>query len=98
PRPRTPLPGLGQKAEASVAGLRAALRVHGRDRTSLDLWLAGDGALRRLRERSAALDLALLDGETNNAATSVDYSDFGLSVDLTVPPPGQVLGYPAQAG
>jgi hypothetical protein len=75
-----------------LAELHAHLRSHGRDHLELDAWLAEDHSLRRFREHSDADELALLNGQTAVAALTREYWDYGVSTDLTVPSPDQVLG------
>ena len=53
-------------------------------------------ALRKVREHSTALELALFDGVTRVVAASGEYSDFGVGVGLAAPSADQVLGYPAE--
>jgi hypothetical protein len=87
---------LGKTEDPSVAELYATLAASGRDRVFLDVWLADDHALRKVREHSTALELALLDGVTRVVEITAEYSDFGVSVDLVAPSADQVLGYPAE--
>jgi hypothetical protein len=84
-----------EKKDPSVAELEATLSALGRDRVFLDVWLADGLALRKVREHSTALKRALLDGSTSVVATTAEYLDFGVSVDLAAPSADQVLGYPA---
>lgn len=79
-----------------MAELYATLREQGRDRVLLDVWLASDHTLRKVRLHSTALELALLDGRTNVVALTAEYWDFGVSVDISAPSADQVLGYPAE--
>jgi hypothetical protein len=81
-------------APPSVAKLHAHLRVHGRDRLTLDVWLADDMTVRRMRQHGTGLELALLDGRTRVVTETTDYWDFGVTADLAAPPADQVLGDP----
>jgi hypothetical protein len=78
----------------SLAKFRAHLLAHGSDRLTLDVWLAEDQAVRKVREHKTALKLALLDGRTNIVGGTREYWDFGVRVDLAAPPAEQVLGNP----
>lgn len=94
PRRGALLTRLSKAKHPSAAGLYAALRANGRDRIFLDVWLADDHALRKVRQHSTALELALLTGGTQTTAATFEFGDFGVNVDLAPPPAGQVLGYP----
>jgi hypothetical protein len=76
--------------------LRTHLQSHGLDRVNLDVWLAADQTIRKIRDRKTALELALFDGRTNMATYTAEYSDFGVAVDLAAPPADEVLGHPAE--
>lgn len=97
-KPRRPslLTRLIKQQDPSVDELYARLRAHGRDRVFVDVWLASDHTLRKVREHSTAQEVALLAGDTASAASTADFWDFGVSVDLAAPPTDQVLGYPAE--
>jgi hypothetical protein len=79
-----------------VAGLYATLRAIGRDRVFLDVWLADDHVLRKVREHTTALEPALLDGVTSVVALTTEYTDFGVNVDYAAPSADLVLGHPAE--
>jgi hypothetical protein len=96
PRRTSLLTRLGRREDPSAAELYATLRSHGRDRVFLDVWLGDDHALRKVREHTTALEPALLDGATSVVAMTVEYTDFGVSVDFAAPPADQVLGHPAE--
>jgi hypothetical protein len=87
---------LGKRSAPPVAELYATLREQGRNRVMLDVWLASDHTLRKVRLYSAALELALLDGTTSVVEAAAEYWDFGVRVDISAPPADQVLGYPAE--
>jgi hypothetical protein len=94
---RTSLPTrLGKREDPSVAELSATLRAIGRDRVFLDVWLADDHVLRKVREHTTALEPALLDGVTSVVALTTEYTDFGVPVDYAAPPIDLVLGHPAE--
>ncbi len=76
--------------------LRTHLQSHGLDRVNLDIWLAADQTIRKIREQKNGLELALLDGQTNIVAHTAEYSDFGAAIDLAAPPADEVLGSPAE--
>jgi hypothetical protein len=76
--------------------LRTHLQSHGLDRVNLDVWLAADQTIRKIRDRKTALELALFDGRTNTVTSTAEYSDFGVAVDLAAPPADEVLGHPAE--
>jgi hypothetical protein len=77
--------------------LHAHLHAHGLDRLSLDIWLQGDQAVRKIRVHEKGLDLALLDGRTSIVTGTREYSDFGVTVDLAAPAADEVLGSPGHA-
>jgi hypothetical protein len=92
-KPRRKLLG---KQDPSLRKLREHLHAHGNDRLNLDVWLAGDQTVRKMREHQAGLEMALLDGRTNIVTSTLEFSDLGLAVSLTAPPPEEVLGAPDQ--
>jgi hypothetical protein len=87
---------LGKRSAPPVAELYATLREQGRNRVMLDVWLASDHTLRKVRPYSAALELVLLDGTTSVVEATAEYWDFGVRVDISASPDDQMLGYPAE--
>jgi hypothetical protein len=85
-----------EEKDQPVAELYTHLRAHGSDRLTLDIWLAGDQTVCKVREHVTGLELALLDGQTNVVAATREYWDYGVSVDLVAPPDDQVLGNPSE--
>jgi hypothetical protein len=98
PRNTSQLTALRRKEDPSVAELYGSLRADGRDRVFLDVWVAADHTVRKVRHNSAALELALLDGVTPIAAETAEYWELGVRVDFAAPSPDQVLGYPETTG
>jgi hypothetical protein len=76
--------------------LHTHLQGHGLDRVNLDIWLAADQTIRKIRDQKTALEIALFDGRTNTVSSTAEYSDFGAAVDLAAPPADEVLGSPAE--
>jgi hypothetical protein len=67
------------------------LRHHQATRILFEVWLADDGGLRRTRERARVrrqMERYTLLGWTT------DYWDFGVTTEITVPSPEQILGAP----
>ena len=73
--------------DAAAGGLGSALREAGLDRMSVVAHVDDEGRLRRL---APGLDGAGRDGEGPALWAAVEFTDFGLAVDVRPPTPGEV--------
>ena len=94
PRRASFLTRLLGREDPFVRRFRAHLLAHGSDLIELDVWLARDSTVRRMRMHGTASELALLEGRTSTVTMTQDLSDFGADVGLAAPPAELVLGHP----
>jgi|EndMetStandDraft_8_1072994.scaffolds.fasta_scaffold171628_1 hypothetical protein len=81
--------------DAIIARMYDHQRHHETTRVLLEVWLAGDGGLRRTRERAKVHQQVK---EYTLLGWTTDYWDFGVTAEITVPAPDQILGAPDGPG
>jgi hypothetical protein len=77
--------------DAVIARMYDHQRHHETTRVLLEVWLAGDGGLRRTRERAKVHQQVR---EYTLQSWTTAYWDFGVTAKITVPAPEQILGGP----
>lgn len=81
--------------DAVIARMYDHMRHHQATRVSLEVWLTGDGNLRRTREHAKAYQQA--QGYTLRAWTT-DHWDFGIITRIAIPSLDQILKEPDGQG
>ena len=71
---------------AQRQSFEAIVKSYGSASIPIDIWVDGDGRIVRM-VTATSLDV---NGQSVQSDVQVDYFDFGVPVDVTVPPAGQV--------
>jgi hypothetical protein len=92
---KTVLNRLGNSSPAAKAGVQSLLKTAGNSKIPVDVWIDGQGLVRR-EQVAYAVPSGTASGTKLNF--TVDLSDFGTAVSVTPPPASQVFDITTLAG